>query len=138
MPKLQETGVVCDLAFIDGYHTFDHMLVDFFLVDRILRVGGIVVFHDVGYPGVRKACRFVALNRAYRVLACGPGSRVSRRTRFGSFISRMPLFAALRRTLLRPELVCTDASLGIFPGTNMVAFEKLGEDDRRWDHYVEF
>jgi len=43
-------GERIDFAFIDGAHTFDHVLVDFFYIDRMLNVGGIVAFDDVGFP----------------------------------------------------------------------------------------
>lgn len=43
---LLNEGVVLDFAFIDGYHTFDHTLVDFFYVDLMLKEGGIIVIDD--------------------------------------------------------------------------------------------
>src|SRR5262249_49956796 len=54
-----------DFAFIDGFHTFDYALVDFFLVDRLLDVGGAVAFDDADWPSVRRVVRFVATNLAY-------------------------------------------------------------------------
>jgi predicted O-methyltransferase YrrM len=54
LPRLFEQGRMFQFALIDGFHTFDHILVDFFLADRLLEVGGIVVFDDLHLPGVRK------------------------------------------------------------------------------------
>ena len=51
-------GERIDFAFIDGAHTFDHALVDFFYIDRMLNVGGIVAFDDLGFPCIEKVCRF--------------------------------------------------------------------------------
>ncbi len=57
-----------DLIFIDGNHRFDDVLVDFYLADQVLKVGGIVAFDDMWMPSVRTAVSFVATNRAYRVV----------------------------------------------------------------------
>src|SRR5262249_34872215 len=46
LPQLINEGTRIDFAFIDGWHTFDHALIDFFYIDRLLPVGGIVAFDD--------------------------------------------------------------------------------------------
>src|SRR3989442_838329 len=46
LPGLERAGRRVDLALIDGWHTFDYAFVDFFYVDRLLNVGGIVMFDD--------------------------------------------------------------------------------------------
>jgi len=40
-------GVKIDFAFVDGWHTFDYTLIDFFYIDKILRSGGLVSFHSM-------------------------------------------------------------------------------------------
>ena len=70
LAEMAAKGTRIEFAFIDGWHTFDHTLTDFFNIDRILAVGGMVVFEDVFFPGVHQACRYVATNRAYRVVGC--------------------------------------------------------------------
>ncbi|MEO5999942.1 MAG: class I SAM-dependent methyltransferase, partial [Chitinophagaceae bacterium] len=47
LPKLIEEGVVLDCAFVDGWHTFDYTLIDFFLIDKMLKPGGFVAFNDM-------------------------------------------------------------------------------------------
>ena len=68
LPELAVRGLRAQLAFIDGWHTYDHTLVDFFFVDRLLEPGGIVVFDDVGHPAIRRVCDFVLTNRAYELV----------------------------------------------------------------------
>ena len=65
LPRLAREGTTLDLAFIDGLHLFDHVLLDFFYFDRMLRPGGVVVFHDTWMPAVQKAVGYVVNNRAY-------------------------------------------------------------------------
>lgn len=78
LPKLEEDGVVADFAFIDGSHLFDYTLLDFVCADRILRVGGVIVFDDVNYPSIAKLCRFVESNRAYTRISQLPASGLAR------------------------------------------------------------
>ena len=59
LPALERSRQRIDFAFIDGWHTFDFTLLDFFFIDRILKVGGVVAFDDADWPAVRKVCRFV-------------------------------------------------------------------------------
>lgn len=38
-----------DLCFIDGYHSWEHAGLDFFLVDKLLKIGGWIIFDDLGW-----------------------------------------------------------------------------------------
>lgn len=55
-----------DFIFIDGNHRFDDVLVDFYLADQILNVGGIMVLDDTWMASIRTAHKFVLANRAYQ------------------------------------------------------------------------
>lgn len=72
LPRLRDEGVRIDFALIDGLHLFDAALVDFFHADRMLDVGGVVVFHDTWMPAIAQAAEFVRTNRAYEVLDTDP------------------------------------------------------------------
>jgi predicted O-methyltransferase YrrM len=82
LPELTARGVRVQFAFIDGWHTFDHTLVDFFYIDHMLEVGSLIVFDDVGYPSINAALRFVLGNRDYELVEAlyeaplPPGARV--------------------------------------------------------------
>jgi predicted O-methyltransferase YrrM len=68
LPKLLEKGVKLDLAFIDGWHTFDYTLLDFFYIDKLLRPGGVVLLHDRSWPAKQKVMRFIMTHRRYKEL----------------------------------------------------------------------
>jgi predicted O-methyltransferase YrrM len=68
LPKLLEKGVVLDLAFIDGWHTFDYTLLDFFYIDKMLRPGGVVLLHDRSWPSKQKVIKFIRTHRRYKEL----------------------------------------------------------------------
>jgi SAM-dependent methyltransferase/predicted O-methyltransferase YrrM len=74
LPRLRDEGLRIDFALIDGLHLFDATLVDFFHADRMLDVGGVVVFHDTWMPAVAQAVAYVRANRAYEPIEPGePG-----------------------------------------------------------------
>jgi predicted O-methyltransferase YrrM len=130
---LEGSGQRIDFAFIDGWHTFDFTLVDFFFIDRMLNVGGIVAFDDASWRSIRKVCRFVKTNLAYSVLGVDgsdPEPSLKRRLS-GSLLSRTPF-----QTLLRPEVIAPDSGTGLVG--DCIAFRKNADDSRRWDHFVDF
>lgn len=68
LPKLIEKGVQLDFAFVDGWHTFDYTLIDFFLIDKMLKPGGNVAFHDMYSLSKQKVLRFILTHRKYEIV----------------------------------------------------------------------
>jgi hypothetical protein len=137
LPRLEAEGLRLDLAFIDGWHSFDFTLVDFFYIDRMLRPGGILAIDDSQWPSVRKVCRYLVTNRSYRVVDAFEPEDVPpyRRRRW---LARIAGMAGPLRTLLKPEWTLPDPDLGIPIGASCLALEKTRDDDRSWDHHREF
>jgi predicted O-methyltransferase YrrM len=75
LPKLLEKGVTLDLAFIDGWHTFDYTLLDFFYLDKLLRPGGVMLLHDRSWPSKQKVMRFIMTHRRYKELPVRSATR---------------------------------------------------------------
>jgi predicted O-methyltransferase YrrM len=50
------------LIYIDGWHTFDYTLVDFFYADLILEINGIIILDDIKHEAVSKAFNFIVKN----------------------------------------------------------------------------
>lgn len=71
LPKLLARGDMLDFAYIDGWHTFDYTLIDFWYADKMLREQGIVALNDCGWPAVHKAIRFILSHRDYAELDAG-------------------------------------------------------------------
>ena len=138
-----------EFAFIDGFHTFDYAFVDFFLIDKLLAVGGAVAFDDADWPSVRRVVRYVATNLSYTVhAAMGPRrddwtpakhAYEAARTVAGSasaIIERMPGMRRVVPSMVGPEWRGIDAHLGL--GGPCVVLRKTANDSRRYDHHVEF
>ena len=127
LPRLHQEGLKVDLAFIDGMHTFDHALVDFFYVDLMLRVGGYVVMDDLWMSSIRKLLGFILRNRAYALIRY-PTHRPHR--------PRRRVLMAGRR-LLQNRLKIDPRGLTFFPH-NACVLKKMAEDVRTFDHYHRF
>ena len=65
LPELLSSGTSVDLAYVDGWHTFDYVLLDFFYIDKMLKVGGVIGFNDCGMAAIDKVLRFVTQHRKY-------------------------------------------------------------------------
>jgi len=76
LPGLVDDGAEIDFAFIDGSHLFDHVIVDFFYVDRMLVEGGTIAFHDVWMPSVTDALAYIESNRRYERTGDATGAMV--------------------------------------------------------------
>jgi predicted O-methyltransferase YrrM len=68
LPRLIKENVKLDFAFVDGWHTFDYTLIDFFLIDKMLRPGGMVAFHDMHSLSKQKVLRYILTHRKYKVM----------------------------------------------------------------------
>lgn len=72
LPRLVRAGRQFDLIFIDGWHSFEYVMLDMFYGDLLLRQGGVMGFDDCGMAAVRKALRFLKTHRPYEELDVGP------------------------------------------------------------------
>lgn len=71
LPELARQGLALDAAYVDGKHSFEYVLLDFFYLDKLLAVGGIIGFNDCGWTTVRQVLRFVVTNRKYTEIEVG-------------------------------------------------------------------
>lgn len=127
LPQLIQKNERFELIFIDGSHLFDYAMVDFFLVDKLLEVGGYVVLDDTGLPSVRKLLAFVLRNRNYYISPEFPATSDplwKKPLRLLRYVSQAPLD-------LLPALVT-------FSQRRFCVLRKASEETRRWDHYKPF
>lgn len=71
LPRLLEAGTRVGFGYIDGWHTFDYALLDFWYLDKMTSKGGVIAFNDCGWPAVARAIEFVRTHRRYRELDVG-------------------------------------------------------------------
>jgi len=142
LPNLLATGQRFEFAFIDGCHTFDHTLLDFFYLNRMLKVKGVVVFDDVCMPAVRRCVRYIANYPAYRVAGqvnrdqLGWKWRALRRFRCLVAYMAKPLGDRISNEVFDQRVLVSDRRMGI--DATMVALEKVSEDERGYNWYHSF
>jgi predicted O-methyltransferase YrrM len=71
LPDLSRQGLQIDLAYLDGGHAFEYVLLDFFFVDRMLDVGRVIGFNDCIFPAIHRTLRFVKSHRHYTEIDVG-------------------------------------------------------------------
>lgn len=47
-----------NLIFIDGWHTFDQMMLDMFYANRLVRIGGYIIIDDCNWESVAVALSY--------------------------------------------------------------------------------
>lgn len=110
--RLLAEGLRLDFALVDGWHSFDQVMMEVYFLNRMLAPGALLVFDDVHLPALQRVLAFVASLPAYRPL---PLSEARRKTRA----------ARVRRLMGVPEY-------------RLAGMLKVAEDERDWDHWVDF
>ncbi|MER3432470.1 MAG: hypothetical protein C4288_03335 [Leptolyngbya sp. ERB_1_1] len=123
-----------DLVFIDGWHTFDHTLLDLFYANRLIKVGGYIVVDDCGMASVSKAVSYVANYPALEI------KTQSQRPKTGTStlkqIVKTAIPPAIAQYVLPHHLYDYYYVRTLY--SSMVAFQKVAEDDRNWNWFQSF
>jgi predicted O-methyltransferase YrrM len=141
LPDFVKEGRTFQFALIDGMHTFDHALVDFFYVDKLLEDGGTVLLDDLQLPAIKRLARYISNYPNYRVAA------TAKRSVFPPSLKRRLFELPLR---LLAKILPRDYSGQIFSDSffrpdvdinlisEMVAFQKIGPGTRGSHWYASF
>jgi hypothetical protein len=106
-------------------------LVDFFYIDKLLNVGGIVAFDDSNWPSISKVIKFIIKNRSYSAFRYLPNTFPPLRLN-----ASLPFQLSQRvKSFVRKVGA---SGLGIDPNSSCVALRKEAEDNRRWDFHRDF
>ncbi len=133
LPVLLKEGRRFDFAYIDSTKQFDWLLVNFFYLDKLLDINGIIVFDDVNFPGIRKLLRYISQFPNYKVHSQFPVNKKEKKKRsLAKLLSVLPQ----PESLLRPEILKTNYELGI--NAPAIALQKIEDDKRNWDWHVNF
>ena len=67
LPQLLMEGTTIDFALIDGWHTFDQVMMEFYYLNRLLAIGGVIAFDDANRRSINRIIRHALTYPAYRV-----------------------------------------------------------------------
>jgi predicted O-methyltransferase YrrM len=133
LPRLAAEGRQLDFAFIDGWHNFEQALVEFYYLDRMLRVGGIVAFDDSDWPSINKVLRYLVRLPGYRVhpapAAGGPPTALGK---LRSVLSN----TGIGQRVLHPTFRQRNWDLGLTG--RCVALKKVAVDERPMTWFADF
>ena len=122
LPGMLQDKAEVDFGYIDGNHTFDYVLLDFWYFDRLLRVGGVVGFNDCDWPAVHKVLKFVLTHRRYTEVDVGLTAR------YVDYSRRRELVRRLRGV----------PSSRYYRNASDRYFAKEEAWEPRWDFFAEF
>ena len=135
LPSLLNKGRKFDFAYIDSTKQLDWLLVDFFYIDKLLEIYGVIVFDDVSYPSIRKLLMFLSQFPNYKVYSQHPINNFQPRSKSKKLAILLKFFPQLK-IFLTEESKITDYELGI--NSQMVALMKIDNDKRNWDWHIDF
>jgi len=142
LPALVKQGLKFDFAFIDGWHTFDHTLLDFFYVNRMLEIGGVVIIDDVHMPAVSSVIRYVYNYPAYQYLGCIRNAELTtKRKIYEKAIQLLSLPKYLMGRKIAGEFFNSKAlkpDRSVHLDCTMIALKKVAEDQRPWNWHENF
>jgi predicted O-methyltransferase YrrM len=135
LPRLlEEKEDRFDFIFIDGWHTFDHTLLDCFYATRLLRVGGLLAIDDVSFPSVRRVVDFLKNYPCYEEFgSVGEKWSTSWKRTFARGLT-FPISRKIWAKVLAPRLYRKIFDNRIM---RMIALKKIKEDSRSWDWHAD-
>ncbi len=122
LPQLLKEGAEFDLAFIDGWHTFDQTIVDMYYTNRLVKLGGYIIIDDADWAGVAKAISYFAKYPCYKIVG-GASAPVLRLAHLVAKVFKPVAEALFPRWLY-------DRYYGVVKYPTMVALQKVAEDER--------
>ena len=134
LPKLAEAGTQIDFALVDGWHTFDQVMLEFYYLDRMLRVGGVIAFDDADRRSVSHAIRYALKIPGYEVFR--RDNHQARSVTMAGRVRRMLKHLPRAEAIFRTDLLARDWDLGI--GDSCVAIRKVAAYERSSGWYKEF
>jgi hypothetical protein len=93
LPHLLAQGISPQMGYIDGAHDFGNCFIDFFYLDLMLPVGGMIGFNDAGWLSVHRVIRFLEKHRHYAEQDVGLAASYTGRNvvvSAGRWLLRMP------------------------------------------------
>jgi hypothetical protein len=128
LPKLLESGLRAQFAFIDGWHMMDYLMVEAFYCDLMLEPGGIIAIHDMQMPALQHFASYWVTNRPYKPVSLRDGQLVAepwaeKQTGRSTYDQAIPMF--LDHLSNYADCIC-------------MFLQKTGEDQRRWDEFHDY
>jgi len=132
LPRLFLNKERIQFAYVDTTKVFDIVLQDFYFIDKLLDVGGVIVFDDANTGGINVVMRFINSLPHYEIMEKYKKSDVSNLYKAGEWLFRMALsLVPLKRKYMRFYNLKTRRQLDL--DYQCIAFRKIAKDTRPWN-----
>ncbi len=119
-------------AYVDTTKIFDTIMQDFYFIDKILDVGGVIVFDDASTGGISMVMRFINSLPHYKIVERFQQIEVSKTYSIGAKLFEGLLsFLPFKSRYMPNYSFKTTHQLGL--DYRCIAFKKIAADTRRWD-----
>ncbi|NQZ68602.1 MAG: class I SAM-dependent methyltransferase, partial [Lentisphaeria bacterium] len=125
LPEILKQGTRIQLAFIDGWHLLDYVMLEAFYCDKMMDPGGLIILHDMYLKGLQHFAAFWTTNHNYEAVTLQNGLLT---TKPFSSISGKPFH-------------CTEhfkEHLEPYVSDSMIVLRKIAEDTRKGMDYTAF
>jgi predicted O-methyltransferase YrrM len=132
--ELMHDQIRLDFVFLDYVKVFDVILTDFRLIDKMMSIGGCIVFDDCTWPGIRSVVRYIAQLPHYEIcMQWGKDQSSLGRSIHKSIIENLTLTPHGFTDGLFPNRRKCDRELAV--NYFCIGFRKIAEDMRSWDYF---
>ncbi len=132
LPGLFHQNHRIQYAFIDTTKQFDVVFHDFYFINKLLDVGGVVIFDDCDFPGIKRVTRFINQLPNYKILACHYKDKSSiKKNILRKVLSLMIRILPFKNKFYPTIDFKTDEELGL--DYRCIAFQKTSHEERDWN-----
>ena len=132
LPTLFLNKEKIQFAYVDTTKVFDTVLQDFYFIDKILDVGGVIVFDDATMGGINVVMRFINSLPHYEIFEKYEKIDVSRASNLGRWAFEKAISLIPFKEKYMPFYsLKTGTQLGL--NYKAIAFRKIAKDPRKWD-----
>ena len=121
-------------AYIDTSKQFDVVMQDFYFINKLLDVGGVIIFDDCGggFPGIQRVARFINALPYYKVFEGHNKLKDTTMKKIAETIVSFLVWTVPFKKRLYPTIdFRTDKQLNL--DFYCIAFQKTGTDEREWN-----
>lgn len=137
LPKLYYENHRIQFAYVDTTKLFDIVFQDFYFIDKILDINGVIILDDCGggWPGVQRVARFINTLPHYKLLKAHNKTKMSfKKQCTQKVISTIVKLVPFKGKFYSAICFKTDAELNL--NYSCIAFQKISEDQRNWNFDV--
>ncbi|HET7118066.1 MAG TPA: class I SAM-dependent methyltransferase [Hanamia sp.] len=132
LPAMYLRNERIQFAYVDTTKVFDIVLQDFYFIDKILDIGGVVIFDDATTQGINLVMRFIKSLPHYEVFDKYEKLEVSKKYLIGERIFEKLIEAVpFKKRFMSNLSLKTSRELAL--NYRCIAFKKIDIDKRNWD-----